>query len=194
MKRPMLLPRSSSYQKATKQAEKKSIVREPLDHRTALRRIMGTEYTIDDPSTALRNYEINMILLFRLFNTKKFHGEIPKEMNDKTRMSFQRLLMFINTIPKAQAEYQKRRENLMKRSESCLTELVRYWRSLSDRGEMMKYKDIWEHIAQRPLAWECLPLWHPIAPGHKQNMVEDREMPSRDALGRKSFRERGLPR
>ncbi|KAL8715948.1 MAG: hypothetical protein Q9220_000615 [cf. Caloplaca sp. 1 TL-2023] len=182
-----------SFQKLTQRADKESAVPETLDQTTALRRILETEYKIDDPSIAVRDYEINMIVLFRMFNARKFHGEIPREMDDKTRMSFKRLLMFINSVPKARAEYQRGRENLMKRSEKCLGDLVSYWRSLPDGGEMMKYKDIWEHVAQRPLAWECLPLWHPTAPSQGRRMVDERQIVIQDAVDEPPFHKGVLP-
>ncbi|KAI4247453.1 MAG: hypothetical protein L6R40_001401 [Gallowayella cf. fulva] len=124
----------------------------------ALRKIMETHYPAYDPSADRRRYEINMLLLFRLFITKRFHHQLPEHMDDKTQESLRRLLLFTNTIPGVGKRYQesRRREG----QEAFLGDLAEYWRSRPNRSEMMMYKDIWEHVAQRPLAWERLPEWH----------------------------------
>ena len=126
---------------------------------TALAKIMETDYPASDPSADRRKYEMNMLLLFRLSVARRYHKQIPNEMNDKTQESLRRLLLFIHSIsdPKRVYKGYRREEH-----EAFLTDLAVYWKNLPNNEEMMMYKDIWEYVAQRPLAWEGLPTWHPI--------------------------------
>ena len=125
---------------------------------TALARIMETDYPVSDPSADRRKYEMNMLLLFRLCIAKKYHKQIPEEMSEKTQESYRRLLCFIHTVPDLKKAYKEYRRE---RHEAFLTDLAVYWKNLPDHEEMMMYKEIWEHVAQRPLAWEGLPAWLP---------------------------------
>ena len=125
---------------------------------TALARIMETDYPASDPSADRRRYEMNMLLLFRLFVARRYHKKIEGEMNDETKESLRRLLLFIHTIPDLRRVYKEYRRE---RHGVFLTDLAVYWRKLPSNEETMMYKDIWEHVAQRPLAWEGLPAWHP---------------------------------
>lgn len=120
----------------------------------ALKTVLEKEYPSTDPFAQRRKYQINMYLLFRLYIHKRFHKLIPGEMDDKARYSFNRLIGFTNSMICTGG----RGARLLFRvgREGCLTELADYWRSLPDDQEMMKYKGIWEHVAQRPLAWEGL--------------------------------------
>lgn len=119
---------------------------------------METDYPASDPSADRRRYEMNMLLLFRLSVARRYHKQIPRKLNEKTQESLRRLLLFIHTLPDLRRVYEEYRRE---RHEVFLTDLAVYWRNLPDNGEMMMYKDIWEHVAQRPLAWEGLPVWHP---------------------------------
>ncbi|KAI4124856.1 MAG: hypothetical protein LQ338_004582 [Usnochroma carphineum] len=125
-------------------------------HEIALYTVMEKEYPPVNPAAMRRMYEINMNLLYRLYHHKTFHKLIPEEKNERTQESYTRLLDFVHMMPEA---WERRREagRLFRvRKEGYLTDLAQYWRSLPDKEQMMKYKDIWEHVAQRPLAWEGL--------------------------------------
>ncbi|KAL8806175.1 MAG: hypothetical protein Q9200_005141 [Gallowayella weberi] len=133
---------------------------------------METDYPACDPTAVKRRYEVNMLLLFRLFITKRFHGEIAEEMDDGIQASLRRLLLFTNTIPQvSKRDHESRQDG----HQAFLTDLAEYWRSLPDNEEMMKYKDIWEHVAQRPLPWELLPEWAPSVQydGHRRKVGEE---------------------
>ncbi|KAL8717528.1 MAG: hypothetical protein Q9225_005235 [Loekoesia sp. 1 TL-2023] len=110
------------------------------EQENALKKIMEKEYPISDPAAERR----------------KFHKQIPQNMNEPTHESLTRLIVFTNTVP---GHWEKRRESrglFRIGREEYLTDLARYWRDLPSNDEMMKYKDIWEHVARRPLAWEGL--------------------------------------
>lgn len=133
-----------------------------------MQKIMESEYPNKDSSAERRNYEINMLLLFRLIKSKQFHKQIPGPMNEKTVDAYHRLVVFVNSMPEKEEKYQKCRqlfargkEHVTKEKQRYLTDLAIYWKSLPDNNEMMEYKDIWEYVAQRPLAWELLPKWCP---------------------------------
>ena len=117
---------------------------------------MELEYPPSDPAAERRKYEINMLLLFRLYNHKRFHKQIPREMHENAQASLTRLIIFTNTMPGHWAKHRESRGLFRVEKEGYLTELANYWRKLPNNEEMMKYKDIWEHVAQRPLAWEGL--------------------------------------
>ncbi|KAL8909483.1 MAG: hypothetical protein Q9207_000163 [Kuettlingeria erythrocarpa] len=101
-------------------------------------------------------YEINMFYLFRLFNHKRFHKLIPGFLDEKTQLSLNRLIHFKEHLPEAGAKRQQARTRFRVGKEEYLTALAKYLRNLPDKEEMMKFKDIWEHVAQRPLALEGL--------------------------------------
>lgn len=101
-------------------------------------------------------YEINMFYLFRLFNHKRFHKLIPGDLDEKTQLSLNRLIHFNEHLPGAGAKRQRARTRFRVGKEEYLTALAKYWRNLPDKEEMMKFQDIWEHVAQRPLACEGL--------------------------------------
>ncbi|KAI4227275.1 MAG: hypothetical protein L6R36_002544 [Xanthoria steineri] len=113
---------------------------------------MEIDYPASDPSADRRRYEMNMLLLFRLSVARRYHKQIQGEMNDETKESLRRLLFFIHTIPDLRRVYKEYRRE---RHGVFLTDLAVYWRELPNNEEMMMYKDIWEHVAQRPLAWEA---------------------------------------
>ena len=121
---------------------------------TALKKIMETEYPTSDPSADRRRYEMNMLRLFRFSVAKRYHKQVTRQMDEKTQGSLRRLLLFIHTIPDLRKRHHEYRQET---DEVFLTDLAIYWKSLPNNEEMMKYKEIWEHVAQRPIAWECLP-------------------------------------
>lgn len=126
------------------------------EQENALKKIMGKEYPVSDPAAERRKYEINMLLLFRLYNHKRFHKQIPQNMNEPTHDSLTRLIVFTNTMPGHWEKHRESRGLFRVGREEYLTDLARYWRNLPNNDETMKYKDIWEHVARRPLAWEGL--------------------------------------
>lgn len=140
----------------SRRKEEESSHHEKAEQQNAQKRIMEKEYPVSDPAEARLKYEINMLLLYRLYNHKRFHKLISEDMNEKTRHSLTRLIVFKCTLP-GQWEKQRASRDLFRvGKEDYLTELATYWRSLPTKDEMMRYKDIWEHVAQRPLAWEDL--------------------------------------
>lgn len=126
------------------------------EQQNAQKSIMKKEYPIPDPAEEQSKYEINMLLLFRLYNHKRFHKLISKDMDDKTQQSLTRLIVFKCTVPRQSEKNRASRTLFRVEREEYLTELVNYWRRLPKKDEMMRYKDIWEYVAQRPLAWEDL--------------------------------------
>ncbi|KAL8703759.1 MAG: hypothetical protein Q9201_003057 [Fulgogasparrea decipioides] len=158
---PSLLPTSSIWQSLRRKKDKNLTTPNPqLNQETALRKIMGFDYPVTDPddsSFQRRKYEINHLLLFRLVQSQKFHNEIPEPMNQQTTESYKRLLASVNSIPGKDKRYRESPRRLATAEKGgFLTELAMYWRDLGDKEEMMRYKDIWEYVAQRPLAWEGL--------------------------------------
>ncbi|KAL8835000.1 MAG: hypothetical protein Q9170_003490 [Blastenia crenularia] len=120
----------------------------------ALEKIMEKEYPASDPDSEHHKYEINMLLLFRLYNHKRFHKQIPHEMSQRTQESLTRLIVFTTTMPGHWEKHRESRSLFRVGREGYLTELAKYWRHLPNNEELMKYKDIWEHVSQRPLTWE----------------------------------------
>ncbi|KAI4193759.1 MAG: hypothetical protein LQ350_008166 [Teloschistes chrysophthalmus] len=130
---------------------------------------METDYAPTDLSVKRREYEINMLLLFRDVQNKHFQKQLPMNLDLHHLDSYKRLVAFVNNIPARDEKYQASRRRFTKEkgffSEergNYLTELAVYWRSRPDKVEMMEYKEVWEVVAQRPLAWELLPPgWQP---------------------------------
>lgn len=132
----------------------------------ALQKIVGSDYAPTDPSLERCKYEINMLLLFRDVQIKHFQKQLPLHVDVHKLDSYKRLVAFVNNIPARDAKYQasrrlftKERGFFSEETEYYLTELAVYWRSQADKVEMMEYKEIWEVVAQRPLAWEGMPDW-----------------------------------
>ncbi|KAL8654208.1 MAG: hypothetical protein Q9210_001654 [Variospora velana] len=120
------------------------------DQAIALQTIMEKDYLPAHPLAAHRRYEINLYLLFRLYGHKRCHGLIPQEMDARTRASYDQLAHFTVSM-----RFRARYDDLFQGGEEgYLTELAVYWRNRPNLDEMMKYMAIWEHVAQRPLAWE----------------------------------------
>ncbi|KAL8760846.1 MAG: hypothetical protein Q9184_002981 [Pyrenodesmia sp. 2 TL-2023] len=117
---------------------------------------MDPECPCTGPDVEKRKYEIHMFFLFRLYNHKRFHKLIPEVLDEKTHLSLNRLIHFKEHMPGAGAKQKEARTLFQPGKEEYLTALAKYWRDLPDNEEMMKFKDIWEHVAQRPLAWEGL--------------------------------------
>ncbi|KAI4259110.1 MAG: hypothetical protein LQ352_000904 [Teloschistes flavicans] len=150
----------------------------PTPQEIALRRIMGSDYAPTDPSLERRKYEINMLLLFREVQIKHFQKQLPMNVDVHNLDSYKRLVAFVNNIPARDARYQASRQLFTKdkgffseEKKQYLTELAVYWRGQPDKVEMMDYKEIWEVVAQRPLAWECLPAWQPCLVDGRRNTV-----------------------
>ncbi|KAI4146168.1 MAG: hypothetical protein L6R39_003559 [Caloplaca ligustica] len=138
---------------------------QPAVQGVALGSVLGAGYPPTDPAAERRKYEVNMHLLFRLYHQKTFHKLIPKAPDGRTRESYVRLVALVNTMPGAAEKRHKAGQIWRVGKEGYLTELAKYWRSLPDKKEMMEYKDIWEHVAQRPLAWEGLVDAKPLPAG-----------------------------
>ncbi|KAL9583109.1 MAG: hypothetical protein Q9212_002903 [Teloschistes hypoglaucus] len=144
----------------------------------AMRKIIESDYAPTDPSVERRKYEINMLLLFRDIQIKHFQKQLPMNVDVHNLDSYKRLVAFVNNIPARDAKYQASRRLFIKDKglfsegkEHYLTELAVYWKSQPDKVEMMEYKEIWEIVAQRPLAWECLPDWQPSVANERRNTV-----------------------
>ncbi|KAL9025036.1 MAG: hypothetical protein Q9196_006069, partial [Gyalolechia fulgens] len=58
----------------------------------------------DDRAARRRRYELDMLLLFRLYHHKRFHRQIPPDMDDKTRQSLTRLIVFTCAVPPPRGE------------------------------------------------------------------------------------------
>ncbi|KAL8938920.1 MAG: hypothetical protein Q9216_003640 [Gyalolechia sp. 2 TL-2023] len=113
-------------------------------------------YPVGDMFDEQRKYEINMLLLYRLYHHKTFHKKILPDMNEKARRSLTQLIVFKRIMPEHWKKHRIARDLFRVGGDECLTALAKYWRMLPNNDEMMMYKDIWEHVAQRPLAWEGL--------------------------------------
>ncbi|KAL8626586.1 hypothetical protein Q9189_007720 [Teloschistes chrysophthalmus] len=145
----------------------------------ALQRIMETDYAPTDLSVKRREYEINMLLLFRDVQNKHFQKQLPMNLDLHHLDSYKRLVAFVNNIPARDEKYQASRRRFTKEkgffSEergNYLTELAVYWRSRPDKVEMMEYKEVWEVVAQRPLAWELLPPgWQPSVTNERRSTI-----------------------
>ncbi|KAL8971341.1 MAG: hypothetical protein Q9197_003328 [Variospora fuerteventurae] len=144
----------------------------------ALHTIMEKEYP--QPAHALaarRKYEINLYLLFRLYGHKRCHGLIPQEMDARTQASYDQLAHFTISM-RFPAGYDDDLFQGGGEEEGYLTELAVYWRSSRPNhvDEMMKYMAIWEHVAQRPLAWEGKVVAHGL-PDDEEHRLKRRGWP-----------------
>ncbi|KAL8719214.1 MAG: hypothetical protein Q9181_008088 [Wetmoreana brouardii] len=163
---PSLPPVTSIWQSLRRKKDKTlRTSNSQLTQEKALRKIMEFDHPVsdpDDPSVKRREYEINLRLLFRLVQTQRFHNEIPEPMKQQATESYKQLLAFVNNKPGKEKRYRESRGRLFSPAKGgFLTELVIYWRDFGEKEEMMRYKDIWEYVARRPLAWERLGEWMP---------------------------------
>ncbi|KAL9010087.1 MAG: hypothetical protein Q9173_004943 [Seirophora scorigena] len=133
-----------------KRIEKRKAESPTEDQAMALQTVIGKDHPPTDLWARRRRYELNLYFLLRLYGHKRRHGLIPPEMDDKTGSSYNQLVGFAASMRSA-AKYDA---FFRVGKEECLTELAAYWRGLAYRDEMMKYRAIWEHVAQRPLACE----------------------------------------
>lgn len=135
-----------------KRMEKRKAESPTEDQAIALQTVIGKDRPPTDLWARRRRYELNLYFLFRLYSHKRRHGLIPPEMDDKTGSSYNQLVGYLASLRSA-AKYEA---FFHVGKEECLTELAAYWRGLAYRDEMMKYRAIWEHVAQRRLACEGL--------------------------------------
>ncbi|KAL8871093.1 MAG: hypothetical protein Q9174_003004 [Haloplaca sp. 1 TL-2023] len=148
-----------------------SPIQTTVAQRVALDKIINSDYKVQDVSAKRRTYEINMLLLFRFVKFKQFHQTSMDPLDEPTLASYNRLLAFINNLPDRESRvqqyhriYMRDRKNHHRRDQTprYLTELWEYWKSLKDNGEeMRRYKDAWEFVAERPLAWEGMEVKNP---------------------------------
>ncbi|KAL8690358.1 MAG: hypothetical protein Q9218_004181 [Villophora microphyllina] len=150
----------------------------PIIRERELQKIIASDYAATDPSLERRRYEINMLLLFRDVQMKQFLERFSNDVDVYSLESYKRLRAFVNDIPGKDMKYQESRNLFTKdkgffteKKEHYLTELAVYWRSQPDQLEMFEYKDIWELVAQRPLAWEGLLEWRPCLANERMHTI-----------------------